>query len=392
MKELSSIAHMESSPIRKMFEKAAKMDNVVNFSLGEPDFPTPKNIIDAAIRSLENADTHYTENAGMPILKRAVAKGLKEYDGIEYDPETEIAITASGMEGLYLTSLAVVCPGDEVILANPSYHNYKMQTLMRGATPVFVDVREENGFNFDINDLRAAVTDKTKAILLNSPTNPTGAVAPKELLEQIAELAIEKDLYIIFDEVYKKLLYDGKEFYNIARIPGMKERTIIIDSFSKTYAMTGWRVGYVAAPKFIAEKIPKIHEEILCCVPAFTQYACVEAIEHGDDAVRAMNREYERRRDVVYNGINRIEGLSCLKPGGAFYMFVNIRETGMTSEEFAMRLLEEARVAVSPGSAFGSAGEGFIRISYATSVENLVKGISRIERFMKGLKEEGRVA
>lgn len=382
MAKMSKISEMRPSPIRKMFEMSIGMSDVVNFSLGEPNFVTPENIREAAVASIRRGDTHYDSNAGMKELREAVARKLKEYDKVSYDPD-EVVITASGMEAIYLTMLAILDPGDEIIVSDPCYVNYMDQARMVGATPVCVPVREENGFNFDLNELESAITSKTKAIMINSPMNPTGGVATKEILEGIAKLAQKYDIFVVFDEVYKYLLYDGLEFFDIARFSGMKERTIIVDSFSKTYAMTGWRVGYIASSAAIAGKIPKIHEEILCCVPTFTQYACIEALTNGDDSIRKMNASYAERRDLIYKGINQIKGLSCIKPNGAFYVFMNIKQTGMTSEEFSMSLLRDVGVVTSPGSGFGRSGEGYVRLSYATSKENIEEGLKRVARFMK---------
>ena len=392
MIKLSKIAQMRPSPIRKMFEMALGMENVVHLSLGEPDFSTPINIKEAAIESLTRGETHYTPNAGSPLLKRAIAKHLKVYDKVEYDPETEVVVTASGMEALYLTMLAILDPGDEVILADPSYVNYRDQVVMCNAIPKFVQVDQKEGFNFNCENLRKAINSKTKAILMNTPANPTGAVASRELLEKIAQIAIENDLLIIFDEVYKYFLYDDLEFCNIASIPGMKERTIVIDSFSKTYAMTGWRIGYIAGPKEITEKIPKIHENIVSCVAAFMQCAAIEALENSKAAIEQMKKEYLTRRDIIYNGISKIEGLSCLKPQGAFYLFVDIKRLGLSSEEFALRMLREGGVVLLPGSAFGESGEGFVRLSYATSIENIQEGLRRIDQFVQKCTVKGKQA
>ena len=385
MHRLSTIAQMAPSPIRRIYEKAVQMDDVVFFSLGEPDFDTPPQVVDAAVESLRRGETHYTPNAGIPPLREAIAENLRDYDHVAYDPATEIAVTSGGMEALVLALLALVEPGDEVILADPSYTNYRDQIAICKGVPVYVPVREENGFQFDPDDLRRAVTDKTRAIMVNTPANPTGAVASRENLEAVAALALEHGLYVIFDEVYKHLFYGDRPFFNIADLPGMRERTLVLDSCSKTYAMTGWRVGWIAGPAEVVGCIPKIQENLCSCVPAFVQRGAIRALRTGAEDVRRMNEAYRARRDVIVAGINAIPGLSARTPEGAFYLFVNVRGSGLTSERFAMRLLEEGRVALSPGSAFGPSGEGYARISYASSIDNLKKGLARIEGFMRRL-------
>ena len=383
MHDISTIAKMQPSPIRRIYEKAIQMDDVVFFSLGEPDFDTPTQVVEAAIESLRRGETHYTPNAGLPALREAIADNLREYDGVVYDPATDIAVTSGGMEALVLSLMAIVEPGHEVLLDDPSYTTSRDQIAICKGVPVYVPVREENGFQFNPAELRRAVTDRTRAIMVNTPSNPTGAVASRERLAEVAEIACEHDLWVIFDEVYKHLFYGDSPFVNIASLPGMRERTLVLDSCSKTYAMTGWRVGWVAGPATVVGNIPKIQENICSCVPAFVQRAAVCALRTARDDVARMNAEYRVRRDVIVAGINAIPGLSARIPGGAFYLFVNIRGTGLSSEAFATRLLEEGRVALSPGSAFGPSGEGYVRISYASSIDNLRKGMDRIARFVR---------
>ena len=385
MHDLSRIAHMEPSPIRRIYEKAITMDDIIFFSIGEPDFKTPDAVIETAVASMRAGETHYTSNAGIADLRAAVSENLLSYDRVSYDPDGEICVTSGGMEALLLSLLATIDPGDEVILADPSYTNYKDQILIAKGVPVFVSVREEDGFNFRPDDLRAAITEKTRVIMLNTPANPTGGVAGEPLLREIAKIAEEHDLIILFDEVYKYLFYGNEPFFSIARIPGMKERTLIIDSTSKTYAMTGWRCGWIAGPRRIVSNIPKIQENVCICVPAFVQRGAAYALRNCAEDVAAMNRQYRARRDAIYEGINAIPRLSAVLPNGAFYLFVNIQKTGLTSEEFAMRLLEEGHVALAPGSAFGPSGEGFVRISYATSLENIAEGLRRIRAFTESL-------
>ena len=388
MHPLSAIAHMPRSPIRRIYERAILMDDVIFFSLGEPDFDTPSQVIDAAVDSLRRGETHYTPNAGLPSLRQAIAGNLLEYDRVAYDPASEIAVTSGGMEALVLALMTIIEPGDEVILADPSYTNYRDQIQICKGVPVYVPVREENGFQFDPADLRRAITERTRAIMINTPANPTGGVASGELLTEIGAIAVERDLYVLFDEVYKYLYYGDTPFFNIAAVPGMRERTLVIDSCSKTYAMTGWRVGWIAGPSAVVECIPKLQENLCSCVPAFVQRGAVCALQTAAEDVRRMNAAYRARRDVIVAGINAIPGLSARTPEGAFYLFVNIRRTGLTSEEFAMRLLEEGHVALSPGSAFGPSGEGYVRISYASSIDVLRSGLDRIAAFMEKLRGE----
>jgi aminotransferase len=377
---------MRPSPIRKIYEKAITMEDVVFFCLGEPDFDTPVCAVDEAIASLRRGETHYTPNAGLPDLRRAAAENLAAYDGLSYDSDGEIAVTSGGMEGLTLALLTLCDPRDEVLLPDPSYTNYTDQIRICGAVPRYVSVSEEDGFRLRPEALEAAVTEKSKVLMLNTPCNPTGAVIPEGHLRELARIALEHDLYVIFDEVYKHLYYGDAPFFNIARIPGMRERTLIVDSCSKTYAMTGWRAGWIAGPRGIVSNIPKLQENVCSCVPAFVQRGAAAALRNCGDDAAAMCAEYRRRRDAAVSGVNAIEGLHAVTPEGAFYLFVNIRDTGLSSEEFATRLLDEARVALSPGSAFGKAGEGFVRISYATPIENIEKGLGRIAEWMKALR------
>ena len=388
MPQLSAIAGMPRSPIRAIFEKALQMDDVVFFCLGEPDFDTPPQIIDAAIESLRRGETHYTPNAGLLTLREAIVESMKAYDGVTYDPASEIAVTSGGMEGLLLALMTIVEPGDEVILADPSYTNYRDQVRICKGVPVYVPVREENGFQFDPEDLRRAITVKTRAIMINTPANPTGGAASRDQLERIAAIAAENDLYVLFDEVYKHLYYGEEPFVNIAALPGMRERTLVVDSCSKTYAMTGWRVGWIAGPAAVVGCVPKLQENVCSCVPAFTQHAAVCALRTASEDVARMNAAYRVRRDYIARAINDIPGLSARTPEGAFYLFVNIRRTGLTSQVFSERLLDEARVAVSPGSAFGPSGEGYVRIAYASSIDVLHEGVARIAAFMEKLRAE----
>ena len=376
---------MQPSPIRRIYEKAITMDDVVFFSIGEPDFRTPEAVIEEAVRSLRGGETHYTSNAGIADLRKAISENLLTYDHAAYDPDGEICVTSGGMEALLLSLLVLTDPGDEVILADPSYTNYRDQICIAKAVPRYARVREEDGFNFRPEDLEQAITEKTRVIMLNTPANPTGGVASEKLLKQIADIAIKHDLWILFDEVYKYLFYGNEPFCSMAAIPGMRERTLIIDSTSKTYAMTGWRCGWIAGPREVVSNIPKVQENVCSCVPAFVQRGAAYALRNCTNDVGEMNRQYRARRDLIWSGINEIPKLSAVLPDGAFYLFVNISETGLTSEEFASRLLEEAHVALAPGSAFGPSGEGFVRISFACSLETIAEGVRRIRRFIDKL-------
>ncbi|MHC1719863.1 MAG: pyridoxal phosphate-dependent aminotransferase [Clostridiaceae bacterium] len=385
MIKLSKATNTPRSTIRVMFDMAATVDNVICFAAGEPDFDTPQNIVDAAKKALDAGETHYTPNAGIPQLRKAISKKLLEVNKVSYDPETEIIVTAGGVEALVLSMLSTLDPGDEVILPDPSYPNYLNQIMMLDTVPKFVQVFEEDSFMYRPEKLEEVITPKTRILILNSPANPTGGVASLEKLKAIAKIAVEHDLLVLSDEVYRDFIYDGMEFYSISSLEGMKERTVIIDSFSKTYAMTGWRIGYAAGPKEVIGSMAKLQENVVSCVNSATQYAAIEALEGPQDSVKVMLDKYAERRDLVYNGINSIENLSCKKPEGAFYAFVNISKTGLTSQEFAMRLLKEESVIVVPGTGFGKHGEGFIRIAYPTSNENIEEGMRRIARFAKSL-------
>lgn len=373
------------SPIRKMFNIASKMTDVISFTVGEPDFVTPQNIMDAAARAMNEGETHYTLNAGILPLRKAVAKRLYEKNSIIVDPEKEIIITAGGMEALMLCMMVLINPGDEVIVSDPYWPNHPSQVKMCGGIPRFVKVYESDGFIYNCDNIRKAINKNTKAILVNSPANPTGGVVDKETMKEIAKLAVENDLIVISDEVYQHFLYDGAEFVSISSFEGMKERTIIIDSFSKTYAMTGWRIGYAAGPEEVIKNMVKLQENVVGCVNTPTQYAAIEALEGTQEPLKRMIQKYAERRTLSIDGINNIPNLSCIKPKGAFYSFVNISKSKMNSEEFAVNLLKSTGVVVVPGSGFGEAGDGFVRMSYATSEENILEGLKRIDRFMRSL-------
>lgn len=388
MKELSTATRLPGSGIRRMYALAKNKTDLLSFGIGEPDYVTPQYIIDEAVRSLNAGRTHYTENAGILPLREVIASTVGEYDKVSYDPETEVCVTTGAGEALALTWLALLRPGDEVIVADPTFPNYFLQIQQHHAVLVPVPVYEEDGFNYTFERLNAAVTPRTKAIILNSPANPTGSVAGRSDMEVVARVAIEHDLYVVYDAVYKHMLYDNTEYINIAALPGMRERTLYVDSLSKTLAMTGWRVGWVCGPRSVLQFIPKLQESMSVCVPPFVQDAAIIALserERASAAMDTMRDDYSRRRDMLVAGISEIDGLSARTPRGAFYLFVNISKTGLTSQEFAENLLEEQNVLVAPGSAFGATGEGFVRLSYVSSIETIRAGLKRINDFVKAL-------
>lgn len=364
-----------------MFDLAKGRNDVVSFVLGEPDFVTPKHIVDTAKRKLDEGKTHYTDNAGIRPLREAISDSLAAYDSVQYNPENEIQVTVGAMEAVYLAMLVLLNPGDEVLVADPAYTNYVGQISMNGGMAVTVPVFEENGFNFTEKALERSLSGRTKVILLNSPSNPTGGVAGAKTVEMISDFAMRHDLYVVCDAVYKHLTYDGEKYVNIASLPGMKERVVYVDSFSKTYAMTGWRLGYMAGPKEVISLVPKLQENVASCLPEFIQWGGVEALRNGEADIKAMNEEYEKRREKLMSMLSGTKNVSCSPPKGAFYAFVNIKKTGMKSVEFCEKLLEDQGVVTAPGSAFGETGEGFVRISYATSMENIIEGMKRIQKF-----------
>ena len=380
-----TIVKIPPSGIRKFFDIVSEMKDAISLGVGEPDFDTPWHIREEGIYSLERGKTFYTSNAGLKELKQEIAHYQKRKYGVMYDYTDEIVVTVGGMMGMYMAILALVNPGDEILIADPSYTNYVGEIVMNRAVAVPVPVYEKDNFNFTYENLKSRVTDKTKAIILNSPCNPTGGVATRETMETVAKVALEYDLYVIYDAVYKHLIYNDTDYINIAVLDGMRERTIYVDSFSKTYAMTGWRLGYMAGPRNILSRLPKLQENMPSCLPEFVQYAGIEALKNGDEDIAMMNRQYAERRKLVLERINGIKGLSCTPPNGAFYAFVNIKETGMTSVEFCEKLLEKEGVVTAPGSAFGEQGEGYVRLSYATSMEQINRGMDRIQRFMESI-------
>lgn len=375
---------MPRSVIREMFAMQTGLEDVVSFALGEPDFTTPKHIIDATIASFQRGETHYTPNTGIPALRKAVSETYAKR-GLSYRPE-EILIGAGGVSVLNLACGAILDVGDEVLIPDPGWPNYRGMILQWGAVPVPVAVREEDGFMYTAEALRRAITKKTKAIIINSPSNPTGGVASAETLGQIADLVKEQDLYVISDEIYHELVWSGEPYTSIAQFPGMKERTVVMDGFSKQYAMTGFRLGWGAAPQEVIVTMTKLLENMLSSVNEGVQWGGVAALTGDQSCVEEMKRVYLRRRELMVNGLNSIDKISCLMPRGAFYAFANISRTGLSSREFAVRLLQEKHTVVVPGTGFGQAGEGFIRLSYATSEEKILEGLKRMGEFVKSLE------
>ena len=371
------------SVIREMFAMQTGLTDVVSFALGEPDFTSPKHIIDATVASFQRGETHYTPNAGIPALREAVARSYQER-GLDYKPE-EILIGSGAISVLCLSCTAILDIGDEVLLPDPGWANYNGLITQVGAVPVPVRVKEANGFMYDVEDLRAAITPKTKMILINSPSNPTGGVASAENLRQIADLVKEKDLYVLTDEIYHELLWSDEPYTSIASFSGMKERTLIVDGFSKKYAMTGFRLGYGAGPEEVIATMTKLLENVLSSVNEGIQWGGVAALTGDQSPVEEMKEQYRRRRQIIVEGLNAIDRISCLAPMGAFYAFPNISQTGLSSRDFAIRLLKEKHTVVVPGTGFGEGGEGFVRISYATSEENIREGLKRIAEFVASL-------
>lgn len=386
MKNLSEVSRaVTPSPIRQMFNRAIGMDDVAVFTVGEPDFNTPQHIVDAAVEALQRGEHHYTPNAGILPLREAICDSLQKSHNLTYDPASEIIVTAGGMEALLLTMLTILDIDDEFILSDPCWTNYSRQILICNAKPRFVKVNAGNSFQFDPEVLESAITDRTKGFIVNSPSNPTGGIADDETLEKLAEIAVRHDLYVISDEVYSNLLYDGANPKSIATFPGMKERTIIINSFSKSYAMTGWRVGYAAGPQSIISNMVKLQENVAACVNSAAQYAAVAALNGPQEPVDEMVRSYASRRDLIVNGFQEIPKLVCHAPQGAFYAFVDISATGMSASEFAIDLLEKARVIVVPGTAFGEESSNYVRLSFATSEETIKEGLRRVKKYMENL-------
>lgn len=380
------IVDIKPSGIRKFFDIVNEMEDAISLGVGEPDFDTPWHIRDEGIYSLEKGRTFYTSNSGLKELRTEIIKYIKRTQGVSYDAAHEVLVTVGGSEAIDIALRAMVNPGEEVLIPQPSYVSYEPCAILADAKPVIIELKEENEFRLTAQELRDAITDKTKVLILPFPNNPTGAIMEKEDLEAIAEVIREKDIFVISDEIYSELTYKGKHV-SIVSLPGMQERTVLINGFSKSYAMTGWRLGYACAPAVIMEQMTKIHQFAIMCAPTTSQYAAVEALRNGDDDVAKMREAYNQRRRFLMHTFKEL-GLQCFEPYGAFYVFPCIKEFGMSSDEFAERLLHEEKVAVVPGTAFGDCGEGFLRISYAYSLENLKIAMDKIGNFIGRLREE----
>lgn len=378
------IVSIEPSGIRKFFDIVNEMKDAISLGVGEPDFDTPWHIREEGIYSLERGRTFYTSNAGLKELKEEIATYLDRRFDLPYDPGHEIVVTIGGSEAIDAAFRAMLNPGDEVLLPQPSYVSYEPCIVLADGVPVPIALREEDGFKLTKELLLGAITDKTKILVMPFPNNPTGAIMTKEDLEEIVDVIIEKDLFVISDEIYSELTY-GSNHVSIASFPGMKERTIVINGFSKSYAMTGWRLGYACGPRVIMDQILKIHQYAIMCAPTTSQYAAVSALKKGDADVERMRTAYNQRRNYLMRRFDKM-GLQCFEPFGAFYVFPSIKEFGLTSEEFATRLLQQEKVAVVPGTAFGTSGEGYVRISYAYSIEDLKEALERVEHFINRLR------
>lgn len=376
-----TVVSIEPSGIRKFFDIVSEMKDAISLGVGEPDFDTPWHIREEGIYSLEKGKTFYTSNSGLKELKIEICSYLSRRFGLSYNYDHETIVTVGGSEAIDIALRAMLDPGDEVLVPQPSYVSYVPCVVLAGGKPVIIELKEKDEFKLTKESLLKSITDKTKVLVLPFPNNPTGSVMTKENLAEIVPIILEKDLFVISDEIYSELTYGGQHI-SIAAFPGMRERTIVINGFSKSYAMTGWRLGYATGPAVIIEQMTKIHQFAIMCAPTASQYAAVEALRNGDADVAMMRESYDQRRNYLVKAFNDM-GLTCFEPFGAFYIFPSIQSMGMTSDEFATKLLMEEKVAAVPGTAFGSGGEGFLRISYASSMENLKIAVERIERFVK---------
>lgn len=382
-----TVVEMKPSGIRKFFDIAESMENVISLGVGEPDFPTPWQVRSAGIRSLEQSRTRYTSNAGMVTLREEIAKFMNRKYHLSYEPQGEILVTVGGSEAIDLCIRAVVSPGDEVIIPQPSYVCYEPITCLAGGVPVIIETKAEDDFKVTPEQLKAAITPKTKALILPYPCNPTGGIMEKADLEAIAQVLRDTNILVISDEIYSELTFGGRTHVSIASIEGMQDKTVVINGFSKNFSMTGWRLGFACGPAPVLKQITKIHQFAIMCAPTTSQYAAVEALQNCDEAVAAMKEEYDMRRRLMVQGFNEI-GLTCREPSGAFYAFPCIASTGLTSEEFCEKLLYAKEVAVVPGTAFGKGGEGFIRASYCYSTEHIKEAIRRMGEFVEELKHK----
>lgn len=379
------VTALEPSGIRKFFDIVSEMPEAISLGVGEPDFDTPWRVREAGITSLEKGKTFYTSNAGLKELRYEISQYLERKYQLVYHPDHEILVTVGGSEGIDAAMRSILNPGDEVIVAQPCFVSYLPCIIMAGGTPVVVNLKEEDKFKLKKEQLEEKLTDKTKAVFISYPNNPTGAVMTKEDLEPIAEFAEEHDLMVISDEIYSELTY-GRKHVSIGALPGMKDRTLVINGFSKAFAMTGWRLGYVAGPRAIMEQMTKVHQFCIMAAPTTSQYAAIEALRSCDDEVEEMRTAYNQRRRYLVHAFKEM-GLECFEPEGAFYIFPSIKKFGMSSEEFATRLLNEEKIAIVPGSAFGECGEGYLRVSYAYSIEELKEALGRLKRFISRLEK-----
>ena len=378
---------LKPSGIRKFFDIVSEMKDAISLGVGEPDFDTPWHIRDEGIYSLEKGRTFYTSNSGLRELREEICTYMKRTQDIDYQWDKEVFITVGGSEGIDLMFRAMINEGDEVLIPQPSYVSYEPCAVLADAVPVIINLKNENQFRLMPEELEAAITPRSKILVLPFPNNPTGGIMEKKDLEAVRDIIIKNDLYVLSDEIYGELTYTGNPHVSIASLPGMKERTVVVNGFSKAYAMTGWRLGFACGPQEIISQMVKIHQYAIMCAPTTSQYAAVEALRNGDDDVRMMRESYNERRRFVLHMLSEM-GIPCFEPMGAFYVFPFIKEFGLSSEEFATRLLEEEKVAIVPGTAFGDSGEGFLRISYAYSIDNLRKALTRLSRFVTRLREK----
>ena len=387
MRDVSKIADsIKPSGIRKFFDIVSEMPDAISLGVGEPDFETPWHIVDEGIYSLEKGKTFYTSNSGLMELRQELTRWYGQKYNVNYAPDKECLITVGGSEGIDLALRALINTGDEVIIPEPCYVSYVPCAALAGGVPVTIDLKNENQFKLTAGELEAAITEKTKVLILSFPNNPTGAVMTREDLLPIAELCKKHDIYVISDEIYSELTYSEQGHFSIGALPGMKERTIIINGFSKAYAMTGWRLGYALAPEKVAGLMTKIHQFCIMCAPTTSQYAAIEAVKNGDKDIAVMKKSYDERRRFLFKRLNDM-GMPAFEPMGAFYIFPSIKRTGLSSDDFATRLLREEKLAVVPGNAFGTSGEGFIRISYAYSIDRLREALDRIEHFITNMSQ-----
>ena len=385
----SKIQSVKPSGIRKFFDIASEMENVISLSVGEPDFKTPWHVREEGINSLQMGKTWYTPNRGFTVLREEISNYYNRRFNLKYDPATQVLVTVGGSEAIDVAIRCLAGPGDEVIIPQPSFVCYEPLTKMAGATPVLMDTKVENEFRITPEDLDKAITHKTKLLILPYPNNPTGGIMEKEDLQKIAEVIKKHDIMVLSDEIYAELTYNEERHISIANIDGMYERTVVVNGFSKSYAMTGWRLGYALGPKEILSQMTKLHQFCIMSAPTTAQYAAIEALRKGDKDIESMRDEYEMRKNFIVGSFEKL-GLSCFEPKGAFYCFPCIKSTGLSSEEFCTRLIKEKRVAVVPGNAFGESGEGFIRASYCNSLKNISEAMKRIESFLQELKDENK--